>query len=150
MTSHMRTFAVLASTLVVAGCGSKKDDKSASYKTDYKAESATIKALGNEIGEAITTAKQKSDDQIVAQFQALATRTHVAAGALAGLTPPADLKAENAALQTALERAAADLDEIVKAARAHSYNDAKTATEALIGDSTVVKSARDELEAATK
>jgi len=152
MSSYIRGIALVAALAFVAGCGSsdKKDDGTAAYKTAYKAESARIKKLGVDLAAAIQSASKKTDDQIVAQFQALATRAHVEASNLGNLNPPAKFQADNAALQTALSRAATDLDEIVKAARKHSYNDAKTATETLVGDSPIVKSTRDKLDAATK
>ena len=142
--------AVLATGLLVtAGCGSKSD-KSATYASKYKAESAQIKALGNELGTAITGASKLSDAQVATKFGGLAKRAHAAAAALLALTPPDSMKADNAALSTALNKAASDLDDIVTAAKSGDVQGAKTATVTLINDSVPVKTAREKLNAATK
>jgi hypothetical protein len=150
--SRFRIFAltVLAAALfATAGCGSSKD-KSSSFKGDYKGQSATIKKLGDDVGAAFTAAPKTSDAQAVVTFGALAKRARAAAAALLKLEAPDAMKADQAALATALSKAAVDLDAVVAAGRSGDTEGAKQAFIALSADSAPVKDARANLDAASK
>jgi predicted phage tail protein len=142
--------ALSAVLLLAGGCGSGGKDKTASYKSDFKAQSVKIKLLGSDVGDSVQGAEKLTDAENAKVFKALATRTHAAAAALLDLSPPESLKVSNAALSTALEKAAGDLDDIVAAAASGDVQGATTATQTLVADSATVQEARNKLIAATK
>lgn len=142
--AHALATAVLtAATLAVSGCGSgAQRDPAATFNTDYAAQSADLKAIGDQILAAIRGADRQTDAQVAASFGAIATRAHAGADALAGLTPPGHAASQLAALKAAVDKAAGDLDAITAAARAGDAAAATKASQALVTDSIPIRDAR--------
>jgi hypothetical protein len=136
--------ALAALLLAAGGCGSDDDkNDTKSFKQDYTAESAKLKAIGEDIGTAVTNAKDMTDSEVVTTFDALAGRAHASVDALKALDAPEEAKDELATLERTVDKAAGDMDTIVTAAKTKDLPAVTEAAKALVVDSAPVKAARD-------
>lgn len=143
------TACALSATLALAACGSgsKGDDKAATFKKSYQAQSLTLKAIGKDIGTAVSGASSMTDAEVAKTFGALARRAHKSADALKGLEPTDEARPALTTLQSAVEKAAGDLDRITAAAKTNTPDAAKTAAAALVTDSEPIRTSRKSLDA---
>lgn len=134
-------------TLVACGGGNDAPTK-ADFRKEYAPISAEIRAIGNDVGTAVTAAKGKSDIELQAQFGDLADRANAAATSLAAADVPDDatIKAARSELVAGVKKAAADLDAISAAATAGDAEAAKAATIKLATDSAGVREPRRKLD----
>jgi hypothetical protein len=138
--------ALVAATLVVAGCGeSSKED----YANNFRPINAELVQLGKKIAVSAASALNKSDREIAKEFGDHAEATVRARRRLDDLDPPDDLKSEQDDLSTALGDAEHALEGIANAAREHSPEDARRSTLDLIEASRKLRTARRKLAAAT-
>lgn len=143
------TAAVVAG-LAVAGCGGGGGSSSStaslsSFKTGFSADKAVFKALGVDLGTAISGAASKTDAQLATQFSALASRAAQQAKTIGKLNPPAKYKTQVGTLVVAFNATAADLTAISAAAAAHNVTAAEAATKKLLVDAAKVKSSDDSI-----
>jgi hypothetical protein len=130
---------LLAAALLVGGCG---EDKSKTFRTDFRPVNAKIVALGGAVGKAVMGASGKSDRQIQQEFSALGTRTGSLRKQVDGLDPPDDLKEDRADLSTAMADAQKALGQISAAARKGDPDAARRATIQLVAASDDLRSSR--------
>jgi hypothetical protein len=152
----------LLATAVLTGCGGGDDGPDRASTTTTAAAPApdaggaafrravaegktTIGSIGTDVETAIKGAAQQSDAELAQQFAALADRTRAALATLQGLQAPADATDELAALRTAVQTGATDLQAIATAADHGDAGAAKSATEALIAHSPAIGEAGDRL-----
>jgi len=119
-----------------------------SFKAGYQSISKDLEGIGGDLETAITSASEKSNDELATEFGDLAARTRDVADGLAGLTPPDDLADEVDGLQAAVEKGATDLEGIVEAAKTGDVEKATDSTKALIADSPAISDGRAELDKA--
>ncbi len=146
--ARLAAVVTVALALAVSACGSSDsgDDAAATFKKDYQAESVTLKAVGDDLGTAISGASGMTDAEVAKTFGALATRAHDSADRLKDLEPTDETKATLTKLENAVEKAAGDLDTITAAARTNNPDAAKTAAAALVTASAPIRDARAELD----
>jgi hypothetical protein len=142
------TAVVVAFALALSACGSDDSGKdgAATFKTDYQAQSAKLKAIGNDLATAINGASGMTDTEVAKTFGALADRAHATADDLKDLEPTDEAKATLTKLENAVEKAAGDLDTITAAARTQNPDAAKTAAAALVAASAPIRDARGALD----
>jgi hypothetical protein len=133
---------VLLALVALAGCGGGGSDKSAEFKKGYAPLNDQVLAIGNDLGNALSSAKGETDIALARQFASLTARARRVKTKLEALDAPGKYQAHVAALARALDRAASDLERIAGAARAHDATGARTATEALVRDSPAVRNTR--------
>lgn len=142
--------AALTAALVLVACSGGGDDKTtvAEFRKEYAPISAAVRGIGDDVGQAVTSAKDKTDATITAEFAALAERTKSAAEQLAGKELPDDPTIESTrdALVAGLRKGAADLEAISAAAEAQDAAAAKKATEQLAADSGTIRDSRAKLD----
>jgi hypothetical protein len=138
---------LVAGVLAIAGCGSSSEPSTSSFKKAFAAQKAKLKQLGTEVGSAVEGASKQSDNVLVGQFEGLASRATVLAGALGQLDAPAKYKSELATLQSAITQVAGALHSIEAAAAAHDAAAAKAGGEVLVADAQQVKSSDNALSA---
>ncbi|WP_157260923.1 DUF4344 domain-containing metallopeptidase [Patulibacter minatonensis] len=105
----------------------------------------TIGSIGTDVETAIRSADQRSNAELAQQFSALADRTRAALETLRALRAPTDASDELAALRTAVETGATDLQDIATAADRGDVEAATAATKALIAHSPAIGAAGDRL-----
>jgi hypothetical protein len=134
-------------TVVLAGCGSSSSSTPSlsSFKQSFATEKTQFSKLGNDLGTSIQKAGAKTDVQLAAEFDQLASRAKAQAAALRKLDAPAKFKSELSQLSSGLDAVATDLGGIATAAKAHDAPKARTATTAMLADATKVKTADDAL-----
>jgi soluble cytochrome b562 len=137
---------VLIAVIALAGCGSSGGSGSKNTTSDFNAAyapiSAQIKALGPQIGTAITTARGKSNAALATEFGTLSTDFDAVKSKLAGLTPPSADKADFDALNSAMGNVSTDLHGIASAAQTGNVAAAKAATQKFVVDAAPLKAAR--------
>jgi hypothetical protein len=141
--------AVLVAILALAACGGGEDETTAAdFRKEYAPISAAVRGVGEDVGTAVSGAKDQTDATIAAEFGNLAAKTTSVAEELAGEQLPDDpkIKAARSALVSGLRKGAADLQAISAAAGAHDGAAAKAATERLVSDSTAIRDSRAELD----
>lgn len=141
--------AALIAALVLVACGGGDDETTvAEFRKEYAPISATVRGLGEDVGQAVTSAKDKTDAMISAEFSELAERTKSAAEELAGEELPDDPTIESTrdTLVSGLNKGAADLEAISAAAEANDGPAAKAATERLVADSATIRDSRAKLD----
>lgn len=142
--------AALTAALVLAACGGGGDDETtvAEFRKQYAPISASVRDIGGDVEQAVTSAKDKTDAVITAEFSELAERTKAAAEELAAEELPDDPTIESArdALVSGLRKGAADLAAISAAAEAHDGPAAKAATVRLVSDSAAIRDPRAKLD----
>jgi outer membrane murein-binding lipoprotein Lpp len=139
--------AVLAAALL-AGCGG--DDKQDTFAKDFRPINGDIQGLGRKVGNAVSSARGKSDVALANQFSGLADQVGEQRKKLDGLDPPDDLKSDTDDMTSALRKVEKDLRGISKAARGHDAEGARSSTEALVRDSEPLRTARRKIERGTK
>ena len=133
--------AILATIVLLAGCGGRSSSSTTSFKTSYESVANQFKRTSQAIGTAIQQAPSKTDAQIGAAFQDLASRWQTALSQLQTLKPPSNLATTFNALRSAASRVKADLNAIVAAATNHDAAAAKQASNNLVTDILTAKSA---------
>lgn len=131
---------LLAALVVAAGCGGGGGSAD-QFKTAYSGADAQLRALGDDIGRAVSTAKGMTDAALAAEFNGFATRLRAIRDRLATLTPPDNAKTAFDRLRGGVDRVLNDLTAIAGAATAHDGARAKTATRQLFSDAPTVKDA---------
>jgi outer membrane murein-binding lipoprotein Lpp len=146
----MRRYAALAvlAAALLAGCGG--EDKQDTFAKDFRPINGDIQALGGKVGNAVTTARGKSDVALADEFSGLADQVGAQRKKLDGLDPPDDLESDTADMTSALGKVEKDLRGISKAARGHDAEGARSSTEALVRDSEPLRTTRRKLERGTK
>jgi hypothetical protein len=138
---------LLAAALLVGGCG---EDKSKTFREDFKPLNVKILALGRGVGAAVTGASGKSDRQIQEEFAALGKRTGSLRTQVDELDPPDDLKQDNDDLVAAMGDAQKALDQIAAAAKKGDPDAARRATIQLVAASDDLRSSRRRLASKTR
>ena len=134
--------ALAALALGLAGCGGDDGASAEDFKRDFAQVNDQILAIGDDIGNGISSARGETDAELAREFAGLAKRARAAKTRLDGLEPPEDLEDERDRLSAALERGAADLTDIAAAARTHDAKAARSATQRLVRDSPPIRNAR--------
>lgn len=142
--------ATLGAVLILAACGGGGDDETttADFRKEYAPISAAVRGLGEDVGQAVTTAKDKTDAALQLEFAELSEKTTAVAAELAAEEIPDDAKIEAArgALVAGLRKGAADLEAISVAAGDHDAEAARAATVRLVTDSAKIKAPRERLD----
>src|SRR4051812_733430 len=149
MSARLLSLAALTMTVaLLSACGSSSSSSSSSTTTtEHKAPSqtATFKhgyepvvqqfgAISMDTGHAIQQAPKQTNNQILAQFRALANRWERQLSRLETLKPPAALAADTTTLESAAKRVEADFRAIVPAAATNDAAAAKRASAKLVSD----------------
>lgn len=104
--------------------------------------SGQIKAVGVQIGTALTSARGKSNAALETEFSGLSAAFDAAKAKLAALTPPSADKADFDALNSAMGNISNDLHAIVAAAKSGDVAAARTAARKFVTDAAPLKAAR--------
>jgi hypothetical protein len=139
--------AALALMPCLAACGESEEE---AYSKAFRPLNKRILDLGDQVGDAVNGASEKSDQEIEEEFGRIARSTADAARKVDALEPPDDLKRANDDLVGALRAARDDLRGIEKAADEHDADAARRATIKLVDDSKDVSTARRKLDRATR
>jgi hypothetical protein len=132
---------LLLGALAFSGCGGGKSEPSTSaFKASFATEKAQLKSLGEAIGGAVTGAGSKTNNELVAEFKALASRATALSGAFGQLEAPAKYKSDLGALQSSITQVAGTLHSIEAAAAANDGNAAKAGGETIVAEAQQVKS----------
>jgi hypothetical protein len=136
--------AALALTVLgLAACGGDGDEDE--YGDEFQRVSQRIVAVGENVGEAIETAANSSDEQLAEDFQGFAEDLGELRSDLDELQPPEDLADEQDELATAMGDVRASLDDIASAAEQSDPEAARQATMELIQRSAELRDARQAL-----
>jgi hypothetical protein len=137
---------------LLAGCGGDDDggngggDDVAEVKerfdTAYRPINDEFLALGRETGEAITTARRKSNASLATRFESLSTRVTALRGRLDALEPPPEYESDAERVSNAMAVVAGDLNEIAQAAQAGDASEARAQVQELARHSVEVRTAR--------
>jgi hypothetical protein len=138
--------ALLALALPLAACG---EDKTATFKKEFKPLNAEILVLGREVGSSINGASGKSDRQIEQQFSSLSGKTGTLQKDVNRLEPPDDLADAKQGLVDSMGDTRDALHDISKAAGAGDPQAARRATIQLVASSEDLRSHRRKLARAT-
>ncbi|MGI8730422.1 MAG: hypothetical protein ACR2LK_10615 [Solirubrobacteraceae bacterium] len=132
---------LVVGSLLVAGCGGD-DSKQSTAEFTKAATAATSETskIGQDVGEAVTTARTQTDAALESSFGELTERVRDVVDDLEALDPPDEASAKVDALAEALEGAAEHLDRIAMAAGSSDpepgrVEAARDAAEKLVGDS---------------
>jgi len=126
--------------IAIAGCGSSAPGLSA-FKSGFETDRAQFRKLGQDLEATIGDAKNKTDAQLAAELEPLATRANHQGAQLAKLKPPASYESNLDKLITGFDAIAVDLKRIATAATQNNAQAASAATRALVADATTVKAA---------
>lgn len=133
---RMAGVAFAAAALAITACGGEDNTE---FIDASKKVTADISAIGQDIGETVSTANQQTDAALQTEFTELADRAGKAVTALGDLDAPEDdIKTTVDALSSALTKGQKDLENIATAAGASDADGAKTATESLVADSPAI------------
>jgi len=138
--------ALLALALALAACGESETDK---FVDDYTPLNDRLLKIGAELGDALEAVESQSDAALEKRFSALAKQLEDVNGEISALDTPADLQDEAKGLNTALDAATGDVEDIAKAAGAKDAEDAAAATLQLSSNAQKVNSAQNKLARAT-
>ena len=141
--------AALGAALAIAACGGESQETTvADFRKEYAPISAAVRGLGEDVGNAVTTAKDKTDAALQLEFAELSEKTTSVAAELAAEEIPDDAKIEAArgALVSGLRKGAADLEAISIAAGENDAAAARAATVRLVTDSAKIKAPRERLD----
>lgn len=138
---------------LLAGCGGGDDgggsgagDDAAELKerfdTGYRPINDQFLALGRETGEAINTAKGKSNAALATKFKSLSSRLAALKARLDTLEPPAEYAVDAKRVSDAMALVGGDLDQLARAADAGDAAEARTQAEELVRHSEAVGTAR--------
>jgi hypothetical protein len=133
----------IALTGAGAGCGGggSKEPSADAFKQGYRAQRTSLNKVSDQIGEALTSAGDKSDAAVVADLRRVQGAYHAQLAKLDALKPPDKLKATFTQVTTAAAVLDDDLVKITKAAATHDATAAQTTTEQLIGHIPALESA---------
>jgi hypothetical protein len=139
----------LLATGLVAGCGgddsSKEDEVKEKFEEAYKPLNDDIIELGNEVGQAVNSARGKSDEALATQFASLGERTQELKGEVEELEAPEEYEDGQERLVKALDTVGTDLTEIGEAAEASDPSEARKQAAELARHSVEVRTSRREL-----
>lgn len=128
--------AFAAAALAITACGGEDNTE---FIDASKKVTADISAIGQDIGETVSTADQQTDAALQTEFTELADRVGKSVTALGDLDAPEDdISTTVDALSSALTKGQKDLENIATAAGASDADGAKSATEALVADSPAI------------
>ena len=128
--------AFAAAALAITACGSEDNTE---FIDASKKVTADISAIGQDIGETVSTADQQTDAALQTEFTELADRVGKSVTALGDLDAPEDDISKTVdALSSALTKGQKDLENIATAAGASDADGAKSATEARVADSPAI------------
>lgn len=128
--------AFAAAALAITACGGEDNTE---FIDASKKVTADISAIGQDIGETVSTANQQTDAALEKEFTTLADRAGKAVTELGDLDAPEDDITKTVdALSSALTKGQKDLENIATAAGASDADGAKAATEALVADSPAI------------
>jgi hypothetical protein len=133
-------FVLLVATALLAGCGGA--DKTKDFNKGFKGVNDQLLALGNEVGQGISSAKGTPDATLASEFTGFAARLRAIKGRLDKLDPPDKLKKRTDDLSRSIDRVVTDLQGIGTAAKEHKPAAARTAAQALVRDSVPLRAAR--------
>jgi hypothetical protein len=139
-----RSTALVALVLVVLGaaaCGGGDDDSDA-YRDDFGQVSDRIVSLGEQVGQAIETAGESTDEQLATDFGKFEDELRDVRQELEGLDPPDDLADEQDKLVAAIGPVQASLGDIAAAAEQSDPEAARQATIELVERSSDLRDAR--------
>jgi hypothetical protein len=143
LTAAVATVAVCS----LSACGGNKEDE---FAQDFKDVNKRIVALGADVGKTVNGASKKTDKKLAGEFGALSDRTGKLEHDVDELEPPDDLKDTTGDLSKSLGQAKDALGDIQTAAEKHDATAARKATIQLVGSSSDLRDARQELEKATR
>lgn len=134
---------------IVAGCGGGDDSSSdaADFRQAATAATSETSRIGVDVGQAVSTARSKTDADLASTFSGLTARVRVIVTDLKALDPPLPARGKVDDLTSALDTAAEDLDAIAKAASSSQADPARAATEKLVNDSPAISAANKALKA---
>ena len=137
---------------LLAGCGGddepKQDDGppqavlKKEYDRAYRPVNDDILALGEEVGETVSGAADRSEYELYETFNALANRTSDVRGRLDALRPPDEYEDLDRRLSVALQAVGSDLRQIAQAADTGDAKNARKQSIALARHSPAVDRAR--------
>jgi hypothetical protein len=133
---------VTVCAVVLASCGGGGSD-SADFTSGYEDVRADLLALGTTVGQAVTSAKGKSDAQLASDFGDYADQAADISSRLEDLDPPSEAESDFGDLKSSFAVVQADLEKIAGAAESHDAQEAYAASASLVADSDDVKSARE-------
>ena len=140
----MRRTTAIAVALVLAlagaGCGSSSAPTKASFAQQFGVQRAKLGTLGQDVGAAVATARQKTDAMLAAEFRLLAERATALAGSLGSLNVPARYRNDLSSLQSSVTQVAGTLHSIQAAAIAHDTTAARAGGETIVADAAQVRS----------
>jgi hypothetical protein len=143
--------AALLGAGLLAGCGGDDDggDSQAEVKEqfekDYRELNDDLLDLGEEVGQAVNSARGKSNAALATQFTALGERTEEIKRRVDELEPPEDLEALTRRLSNAVDVAGSDLTSIGQAAENNDASGARKQATELVRHSVELRTARREL-----
>jgi predicted nucleic acid-binding Zn-ribbon protein len=146
-----RLTALVIATLAlpgVAACGG--DDESEAFNEDFPALSQRIVTLGEEVGNAIETAGETTDQQLAEEFDGFARDLGALRRELERLEPPEEVADERDDLVEAMGEVRASLEEIADAAVESDPAAARAATLELVDRSAELREAREVLVGAVR
>jgi hypothetical protein len=138
-----RSTALVAFVLVVLGaaaCGGGDDNDA--YGDDFQRVSERIVSLGEQVGEAIETAGEATDNELATDFGKFEDELRDVRQELDGLDPPDDLADEQEKLVAAIGPVQASLGDIAEAAKQSDPEAARQATIELVERSSDLRDAR--------
>jgi hypothetical protein len=148
-TTLLMLLVALLATGLVAGCGgddkSKEEEAKEKYEEAYSPINDDIIELGNEVGQAVNTARGKTDEALATQFASLGDRTRELNEKLEELEAPEEYSDLDDRLVKALDVVATDLTEIGEAAEASDPGEARKQAAELARHSVEVRTSRREL-----
>jgi hypothetical protein len=134
--------AVVAALLFVLGpisCGGGEEDD---YKEEFPAVSQKIVSLGEQVGDAIETAGESTDQELAQDFDNFADELGELRKQLDELEPPEDLAEEHDELLAAMAAVRRSLGEIADAAGESDADAARDATVQFVERSSDLREAR--------
>ena len=146
--------AALFAVALLAGCGGGDDggdggsdqaELKETFDRDYREINDDLLALGDEVGQAVSTAEGKSNPQLATQFTGLGERTQEIKRRLDALEPPDEYEAQARRLSNAVAVVGSDLSEIGQAAEGNDPAAARKQATELVRHSVEVRTARREL-----
>jgi hypothetical protein len=127
--------------LGASACGGGDDDDDA-YRDDFGQVSERIVSLGEEVGQAIETAGESTDEELATDFGRFEDELRDVRADLEGLDPPDDLADEQDELVSAIGPVQASLGDIAQAAERSDPEAARQATIQLVERSRDLRDAR--------